>query len=123
MNLGGIKMLKGKLRNILIGTGLCAITFVGTAMTYYSKVFHDKGMITFKANNSTSLSVLFSMIFLIMGICIYLIIENRNLIKQNQQLLYKILSQNEVHYNELQKTNMNNREILFDAFNSDNNIA
>lgn len=125
--MGVINMLKEKikenLRKVIIGGALISITFVGTALTYFAKNYHDKGILVFKASDSNSLSVLFCMILFVFLAFLYVARENkqiRNELAETKQLLYKLLEKQEFHYDQLMKSGTNTREIILDKTNIEN---
>jgi len=108
--------------NIIKIKTIIFIFFVSITFSYCLKSYIQNNILIFNKSNEIILFSLFIMIFWIMIVCLYLIYENRTLIKdntlitlENQKLLYKILEIQEIHYDSIIQSNTITKELIMDG--------
>lgn len=131
--------IKKAIRRALEIKTIIFIILTSVCLVYFRQCYQTNQVITFGMKDSVFLTLLMIMKFWIMSVCLFLIYENRQLLKiiiqkndtivqQNQtieKLLNKtlnsieesaeaILEQNEENFDQLMKSSKNTKEILLD---------
>lgn len=93
--------LKELIKKYLNLQNVVFIIFVSVTLIYYSFCFYKHKILLFQADNSLFLLALVIIIFWVMAFSIFLSLENRKLIKQNQKLVQELMIRNEKQFNEI----------------------